>query len=322
MPTLAKKFFKATGELPLEYAARLETAGLGLPIHQTLIDLGWTGKLVAGVGLELSPDNKQVRRGEFFLRGLPTKEFVEIQASNLWSTASNDITLTLSIPDAGHFRFSSGTLACENFRHSFAKAGNIITPNQWEDNGVGEVSLQAVCHLDKLSNGRQGPAVKVTFLILPCNTDQLIELSDSTQSPAWPGLRILESTAEFFPKIPGWEDPICPLLIRGSARGEAPDLPTGQDLRFHTAEIMKTAKRPTVCTKLKALERQWKKALEDVEELEQEPTITWPSVPRPAPPIGNRIVYSTACNQSSLARLINILLSSFLSYLSFPIYNA
>jgi hypothetical protein len=80
MPTLAKKFFKATGELPLEYAARLETAGLGLPIHQTLIDQGWTGKLVAGVGLELSPDNKQVRRGEFFLRGLPTKEFIEIQA--------------------------------------------------------------------------------------------------------------------------------------------------------------------------------------------------------------------------------------------------
>ena len=204
MPTLAKKFFKATGELPLEYAAKLETAGLGLPIHQTLIDLGWTGKLVAGIGLELSPDNKQVRRGEFFLRGLPTKEFIEIKASNLWNTASQDITLTLSIPDAGHFQFSSGTLASEylageNFRHSFAKAGNIITPNQWEDNGVGEVALRAVCHLDKLSNGRQGPTVKVTFLLLPCNTDQLIELSDSTQSSAWPGLRILESTAELFP---------------------------------------------------------------------------------------------------------------------------
>jgi hypothetical protein len=292
MPTLAKKFFKATGELPLEYAARLETTGLGLPIHQTLIDLGWTGKLVAGIGLELSPDNKQVRRGEFFLRGLPTKEFIEIKANNLWNTASQDITLTLSIPDAGHFRFSSGTLAweyvaCENFRHSFAKAGNIITPNQWEDNGVGEVALRAVCHLDKLSNGRQGPTVKVTFLLFPCNTDQLIELSDSTQCPAWPGLRIPESTAEFFPKILGCDDPICPLLIRKSARGEAPDLPSGQDLRFHTAEIMRTAKRPTVCTKLKALERQWRKALEDVEELEQEPTITWPSVPRPAPPIGN-----------------------------------
>ncbi len=63
MPNLAKKFFKATGDLLLQYAARLETTGLGLPIHQTLIDLGWDGKLTAGVGLELSPDNKQVRRG-------------------------------------------------------------------------------------------------------------------------------------------------------------------------------------------------------------------------------------------------------------------
>jgi len=55
---------------------------------------------------------------------------------------------------------------------------------------------------------------------------------------------------------------------------------------------MRTAKRPTVCTKLKALERQWKKALEDVEELEQEPTITWPTVQRPAPPIGKQSHYS------------------------------
>ncbi len=291
MPHLAKKYFKATGDLPLQYAAKLETAGLGLPIHQTLIDLGWDGRLTAGVGLELSPDNKQVRRGEFFLRGLPTKELIDIQANNLWSSAGKDVTLTISMPDAGLFRFSSGTLASdyltgESFRHSFAKAGNVITPNQWEAHGVGEVSLRAVCHLDKLSNGRQGPAIKITFLLLPCSTEQLIELSDATQSPAWPGLRVLESVAEFFPKIPGWEDPVCPLLIRGSARGEAPDLPSGQDLRFHTAEIMRTATRPTVCTKLKALERQWKRALEDVEELVQEPTITWPAVPRPAPPVG------------------------------------
>jgi hypothetical protein len=137
MPNLAKKFFKATGELPLQYAARLETAGLGLPIHQILIDLGSDGKLTAGVGLELSPDNKQVRRGEFFLCGLPTKELIDIQASNLWSSAGKDITLTISMPDACLFRFSSGTLASEylpgeSFRHSFTKAGNVITPNQWD----------------------------------------------------------------------------------------------------------------------------------------------------------------------------------------------
>jgi hypothetical protein len=81
----------------------------------------------------------------------------------------------------------------------------------------------------------------------------------------------------------------------------------------------------SVCTKLKALERQWRKALEDVEELEQEPTITWPTVPRPAPPIGNQITYySTTRNQSSLARLIITFLNyPFLSNLSFfPIINA
>jgi hypothetical protein len=53
------------------------------------------------------------------------------------------------------------------------------------------------------------------------------------------------------------------------------------------AAIMRSAKRPTVCTKQKALQKQWEKALENIEELEKEPSISWPEAPRHAPAKGN-----------------------------------
>jgi hypothetical protein len=50
---------------------------------------------------------------------------------------------------------------------------------------------------------------------------------------------------------------------------------------------MRSARRPTVCTKQKTLKKQWEKGLENIEALEQEPTIVWPEAPRHAPAKGN-----------------------------------
>lgn len=294
MPPLNKKWFKETGDLSAESARRLHADSLGHPITQTLSNLGWRGDLVAGIGLELTPDNKRVRRGEFFLRGVPTKDIIEISASDLWPAAATDVKLMVTLPDASLFNFSSGTLASEyvaseNFRYNFKKADANIVPTEWAANGVGETALRAICHLDKTSNGRQGPRAKITFLIFPRSTEELMDVSDSTQSPAWPGFRVLESTCDFHTSQQDWKDPICPLIILGSAFYGAPNLPPGQEIRHHIAAIMRTARRPTTCTKGKTLTKQWAKALADVEELEQEPSITWPEAPRQPPVIGKKI---------------------------------
>ncbi len=63
--------------------------------------------------------------------------------------------------------------------------------------------------------------------------------------------------------------------------------PPPDELRFHVAAIMRSARRPTVCTKQKTLKKQWEKGLENIEALEQEPTIVWPEAPRHAPAKGN-----------------------------------
>jgi hypothetical protein len=105
------------------------------------------------------------------------------------------------------FRFNDGTtasdpLACENYKHHFAKNGNVILPTDWSANKLGETCMRALCHLDKNSNAAPGPRPKTTLLLIPRSVDDMIQLSDNTQNPAWPGLRILQSTSEFFPKIP------------------------------------------------------------------------------------------------------------------------
>jgi hypothetical protein len=294
MPTLAKKWFKETGDIPLEIADSLVTAGLGQAATQTLASLGWDGKLVAGAGIELTPDNRHITRSEFFLRDLPTKDTLELQANNLWQAATPDVKISITIPDGAVFKFASGTLAsdyvaAEDIRHNFSKNGSAIVPTEWAAHGIGEIALRAVCHLDKNSNVK-GPHIKVTFLLFPRSVGALSDLSDATQNPAWPGLRILETTCEFFPKNPLWRDPCCPLLILGGNVTAAPNLPPGNEIRFHIAELFRSARRPTVCTKLKALTRQWDRALESVEEMELEPTIVWPEVQRPNPTTGECIL--------------------------------
>jgi hypothetical protein len=291
MPNLLKKWCSGKGTIPTDLIKKLDIASFGMPVGTTLTELGWEGSLVAAVGLQLSPDNRQVQRGQFLLRGNLTKEPIEIQANILWPAAEPDIFLTITPPDGAAFLFNSGNLcsdliACEDYTHSFRQNNRVIVPSEWKDKGVGETALRAVCHLDKTSNGRLGPRIKVTTLIFPRSVDEMDQLSDATQSPAWPGIRVLENTCDLFPKVKEWGEPVCPLFLRGSTYAEAPNIPPPDELRFHVAAIMRSAKRPTVCTKQKVLQKQWEKALENIEELEKEPSISWPEAPRHAPTKG------------------------------------
>jgi len=319
MPALLKKYFKATGEFPIEAAAELETYGIGLPIQQCLGESGWNGDPIAGIVLELSPDNRRIDRGEFYIVGSLTKEILEVQANTLWAAADPAVTLAITLPLAHRFRFASGTLAsdylaCEDFTHAFKKNGNNIALTEWAAHGVGETALRAVCHLDKLSNNRQGPRARITILLLPNSVEDLIALSGSTQSPAWPGLRVLTTSCAFFARPAVWADPICPLFLRGGSAGGAPNMPAGQEIRHHVAAIMQSAKVPTICTKLKTLTAQGRKALADIEDMEKEPTITWPAVARHESTTGTELRNSIV---TCLVRQQFLLNNMYLSFLSF-----
>lgn len=305
MPPLHKKWFKETGDLPVDLASKLVTNSFGQAVVHTLTYLEWDGRFTACVGVELTPDNRHIRRSEFMLRGIPSKDPVQLRANNLWSTAGPDVLLTLTIPDGSAFHFSNGTLASdyiagEDVRHHFTKDGDIITPTEWPAYGIGEIAVRAVCHLDKSSNVR-GPCIKVTFLIMPHSYDEISGLGPHTLNPAWPGLRVLDTTCNLFPQHPSWKDPCCPLILLGSDYNLAPNLPEGREIRYHIAAVMKTAKRPTICNKQRSLAAKWAAAIRNVEELELDPLITWPAVPRHQPTTGEYLPFYNLVYCSNLS---------------------
>ena len=148
MPVANKKWFKQTSELSTDLAKKLSTSSFGIGALDTLENLGWDGKSVAAIGLELTPDNRRVKRSQFLLLGALSKEPVGLAANKLFPDADPAITLSITIPEGTAFRFNGGTMSsdllpCESYKHFFAKAGNIIFPTDWAANKIGETSRVA-----------------------------------------------------------------------------------------------------------------------------------------------------------------------------------
>jgi hypothetical protein len=138
---LDKRWFTGQDELPEIIAENLEVTGFGRPLNSVLGKNGWDGKAAAGVGLELASDNRSVRNGQFFLRGLLSSEPGVIQASKLWDRAAADAAVTLKFPHGGEFDFSSGTLTSEYLegeavKMSVERAGQQIPAAEWPQIGL------------------------------------------------------------------------------------------------------------------------------------------------------------------------------------------
>jgi hypothetical protein len=256
--------------------------------------LGWSGdKPVAAVAVELSPDNKHITRAQFLLRGPLSDSSSCIPANKIWPNAGKDVMLQLQVPDGETFQFNSGTLAsdpvaCENVKFYFQKSDRTIPPPDWSDNGLGEFVLRTICHLGKNSNKREGPSVKFTVILIPSSVEDLKKLEPASRSAAWPGARVAEGNCPLFPgeDTNTWEDPVCPLIYRGSHASEAPNLPKGAEVRFHVAAVMRTARVAVTCASAASLRKKAETAASDVASLEKEPLITWPHFKRPEPEKG------------------------------------
>lgn len=295
MPALDTRWFNTGNQLERSLVPRIEVASFGSPVDQALKNLGWNGTdPVAGLGLELSPDNKRVLDAQFLLRGRLAAEPVTRTASSIWKDADADVTVRIEIPEGGRFRFSNGALAsdflaCDEAKVRFSRGHEALLPPDWAAAGVGEFSIRVVCHLDKRSNHRQGPLIKFTVLLVPLSVTELAQCEPASFSSAWPGFKLAEDEARFCPMTDRdtWGDPICPLLMRGSRAATAPHIPPADELRYHIAAVMKTAKLAVTCKTANGWAKQREKAEDDITRLEKQPHITWPAAPRHAAPQGS-----------------------------------
>jgi hypothetical protein len=136
MAPLDGKWFVNPEDLPELIAENLEVAGLGQPVNAVLGRNGWDGKAVAGVGLELSNDNRPVRSGQFFIRGPLSVDNGAFQANRLWEQGAKDATVTFLFPHGGELDFSEGSLASDylasdEVKLEVEKNGQRVPPAEW-----------------------------------------------------------------------------------------------------------------------------------------------------------------------------------------------
>ena len=295
MPDLKPEFFTGSGDLPPNILNSLSTPSAGIGMRDTLTALGWQGEAAATICLTLSADGTQASHGSFSLWGLLSEDTVKIPTHKLWEGTPRGTTLRINNFQGQQFRFTGGTLQSEhmdadNFDYSFHRGGQVIPQSERQANGLGNFSLRAFAHLDKSSNKAGNPLMKITILAAPLSADELTALSDRTQHASWPGLKILESKAAFFPLRPAaaWGCPIWPLLCIRDPSSTIHTTPSGQHLRFAIAAIMRTAALPTACTSRGALHEKGQEAIDATADPDTRyPSITWPAVDRPAPAQGN-----------------------------------
>ena len=148
----------------------------------------------------------------------------------------------------------------------------------------------SACVPSRTSAGpRTGPAMKFMVLAHHMGAGSLTELSEATQGPSWPGIKILEGQCQLFPTAPvgSWGAPFLSLLDVQARASSCETIPTGDQLRFAIAGIMRTAARPTGCVSIGGLLKYTSKMQRNVDEAApNEPTITWPVAATPGEEIG------------------------------------
>jgi len=295
MPDLKQQFFAGGGEIPEDILAKLLTPSAGIGLLDTLNKWQWNGRPAATITITTSADGTRARGGAFGLWGEIAGGTVEFPASKLWPGTSRGTNISIRNLTGQAFTFAGGQLHSDyadsdDFDVVYARSGSPILPADWEAAGVGPFAMRAFAHLDKTSNKATVPRTKFTVLAYPASCEELARLNNKTQHPSWPGIKILEGTAEFFPHMPqtvNWGAPALPFICTRDRSNTTSATPPADHLRYAIAEVMRTAVLPTACTARGAMELRGQQILDAAEEPETRgPTVTWPPVERPPPDLG------------------------------------
>jgi hypothetical protein len=261
----------------------------------------------------LSPDGNTVSRAQFSLHGKIGDEVIIFQAAKLWEKVGKDITVNIEPIDSNIFRFLNGTLYSdyapqEAFKVSFFKGDQKLRNGEEKRLGVGDLCLRMFCHLDKSSNARSGngPHWKLTVLAFPSTVENLEAENQLAQHPSWPGIKILEAKADFFPRaemVP-WGCPVLPILSTEDRSPSVNTTPSGASLRAAIAALCRTAALPAACASRTAMAKKGQEMLDDPPQHQgREPTVRWPK--EAMPPAREGRTNRNVCFTHVLTQIVN-----------------
>jgi len=300
MPDLKAQFFGGPTHILPQRRQQMTTATFGSGLFNTIIGDGWDGQQpLATVTLNTTADGCRISGSHFGLWGDLAGNAVELPACKLWEGVAKGTTLSLRNIKGSAFSFPGGQLHSNfadqaEFEITYSRGGQPILPTDWQAEGIDELALRAVCYLDKLSNKRNSPRIKYTILALPMTAEALAALSNHTQHVAWPGIKVLEGTADFHRAAAAgeWAAPVYPYIcVKDRAPAAQDKFPPADHILYALAELMRTAGVPTSCTTRDVMTAKGQAFLDGTAEPEwRGPTITWPPVDRPAADRGNFII--------------------------------
>jgi len=295
MGVLPKTLFSGSENISETDKKKIIVNNFSESIETVLGEFLWEGQAAGTIGLTLSDDGKRVESGQFITRGVLEARTIKMAAANIWADTDESLILTIKLPRAEIFRFSEGGLFSQyvdedSVIHSLHSVKDGQTPvpilqGEKKEWSIGSFCLRQICHISKNSTVRDGVMLTWVVLIFPRAKEQLLEASDLTSSPSWPGLRLISGEMPLMPRpTTAWKCPVLPLL---RSNNEDRRTPSGGALRHAIGAILQKTGGADIMKDAQHLSTRWQTIAENPGAFtEKTVPITWPTQPEPEPETG------------------------------------
>jgi len=267
MAPLDKAMFSGNLSISTDELEKLEVLNHAEAVDEALKRFKWNCRTTGCIVLQLSADNREAAAGQFLARGRLAREEIKVEASKIWAGAEAGLTLSIQVPDSRRFKFNDGGL-CSDFMDmeevehcvtTGGRNGQVVMHEEYESRGIGAFCLRLVCHLSRASQ-KAGVTLAFTVMMFPGKAEEVMDTSELTRSPGWPGLKVCEGDMQLLPTPTSpWGCPVLPLLRTGAPWGDTPITPTMEAMKDKIGWIMATSEPPEVCKTRKALMAKWQK---------------------------------------------------------------
>jgi hypothetical protein len=242
--------FSNPTDLSLEELQSISLDSL-LSIKDTLLaNINWNQGALGVLCLSLSADNQNVASGNLTLLG-KLFDSKSMNANHFWN-CSNQITITISIPDLTTFAFPDGTLVSEyvpssNLTYSFTKNNSVLQPPDIARAALSDFCLRAFVYPSSDSYAR------ILIMLYPSSEESLASCPTYSDH-RFPGIKFCDYEFPLAPAGPAsplgrfWGFPLVPALFPSSEWTLESPLPTGLCLRAAMTSILRSAVLPDSST--------------------------------------------------------------------------
>ena len=252
-------------------------------------EFGWDGSVIGGVVLNLSPDNKKVNNGRFFLTGRLYEEGSSIKGDRLWPGVPPNLRFNLRIEEAGVLTFNSGTMVGDLLEsgdldwsvteETPGLVPKVLNSTEMAEAGVGDFTTRVYAYPIRST------WLKISLVLYPMARENLLREHKLASNKAFPGIEFKSEEVRFCPLNTGkkWGAPFLPLLMAGGNRDDFPSTPSGDEMIRKMSAILRTAIKPDCSRNMTGLKSKWESLLAaGASKLrEKQVDMVWP-VPRAA----------------------------------------